>query len=169
MTLNIPKRARVIDGTHRIIDTAGRLFGRKFDYVPVLFNLSGRSAGMYRRVNGRGEIRYNPHVFDRYFVDNLANTVPHEVAHYVVDKMYRRRVRPHGPEWRAVMVEFGVEPSVRCDYDISGLPQRRQRRFPYICGCREHLLSATRHNRIQSRRSTYYCRDCGSSLNLGKC
>ncbi len=82
------QRQRVIDETTACIYKADDLFNQSFDLIPVSFDLMGRAAGMYRVRNGQRVIRYNPWLFARYFKDNLANTVPHEVAHYIVDMVY---------------------------------------------------------------------------------
>jgi SprT protein len=82
------QRQRVIDETMACIHMASDLFNQSFDLIPVNFDLRGRAAGMYRVRNGQRVIRYNPWLFARYFEDNLANTVPHEVAHYIVDMVH---------------------------------------------------------------------------------
>ncbi|HYQ73001.1 MAG TPA: SprT-like domain-containing protein [Gammaproteobacteria bacterium] len=163
--LDTGQRRRVIDATRRCIARAAVLFGRELADIPVRFDLRGRAAGMYRVRNGKREIRYNPHLFSKYFSDNLANTVPHEVAHYVTDVLHGlRRVRPHGPEWRAVMRAFGAEPVATCRYDLDGIPVRRQRRFHYRCDCSTHSISSVRHNRIRDGRVRYHCRRCRAPL-----
>jgi len=159
------QRQRVVEATRATIGQAIELFGCRLAEIPVTFELRGRAAGMYVVRGGQRVIRYNPHIFARYFSDNLANTVPHEVAHYVVDVLYGlRRVRPHGPEWRAVMRAFGVEPAATCHYDLDGIPVRRQRRFRYRCACTTHSLSTVRHKRVQSGRVRYSCRRCQAPL-----
>ncbi len=163
--LSPQQRQRVVEATGEAIAQASVLFGRAFAEVPVTFELRGRAAGMYRVHRGRRVIRYNPHIFARYFSDNLANTVPHEVAHYVTDILYGlRQVRPHGPEWQAVMRAFGAQPAVTCNYDLDGIPVRRQRRFSYRCACTTHSLSTVRHKRVQSGRARYSCRRCQAPL-----
>ena len=82
------QRQRVIEETTACIYKADDLFNQTFDLIPVSFDLMGRAAGMYRVRNGQRVIRYNPWLFARYFKDNLANTVPHEVAHYIIDIVY---------------------------------------------------------------------------------
>lgn len=159
------RRLLVVAATRRTIARAGVLFGREFAEIPVSFELRGRAAGMYRVQHGRRLIRYNPYLFARYFEDNLANTVPHEVAHYVTDVLHGlRNVRPHGREWQAVMRALGARPEVSCRYDLDGIPVRRQRRFGYRCACTTHQLSTVRHRRVQSGRARYLCRRCGNPL-----
>lgn len=159
------RQRRVVAATRGAIDKAAALFDREFAEIPVTFELTGRAAGMYRVQRGRRVIRYNPHIFAKYFDDNLANTVPHEVAHYVTDMLYGlRNVRPHGPEWRAVMRALGVRPEVTCRYDLDGIPLRRQQRFSYRCACSTHSLSAVRHRRVQNGQASYNCRRCRAPL-----
>jgi len=155
----------VRQATERCLRRAGQICRRDFSPIPVTFDLTGRSAGMYRVQRGRRSIRYNPYLFAKYFEENVAVTVPHEVAHYVTDVLYGlHRVRPHGLEWQSVMRYLGVEPRATGDYDLSGIPVRRQRRFDYACGCATHRLSARRHNKVHRGEALYRCRRCGGPL-----
>jgi len=159
------QQQRVREATHEYIARAGRIYQREFPPIAVAFDLKGRAAGMYRVHNHSRLIRYNPYIFAKYFNDNLASTVPHEVAHYVVDVLYRAgSVRPHGVEWQHVMQSLGAEPQVTGNYDLSGIPIRRQKRYSYRCGCMTHHISSARHNRMVRNRARYYCRRCKSAL-----
>ena len=162
-TINAAQQAQVRQATQDCVGRAADLFEREFVVPPVQFDLSGRAAGQYRVLRGKSEIRYNPLIFARYFADNLNETVPHEVAHFVVDQLWGlRRVRAHGAEWRSVMRSLGAEPRVTARYDLTGLPVRRQRRFPYRCACQTHQLTTCRHNRVQRGEAQYH--RCGKSL-----
>ena len=95
----------------------------------------------------------------------MAVTVPHEVAHYLVDCLHGLgRVRPHGVQWRGIMNAFGVEPRATGSFDLTGIPVRRQRRFTYRCECSTHHLATRRHNSVQRGEARYRCRDCGETL-----
>ena len=136
--------------------------------IPVLFDLRGRCAGMYRARGNQRVIRYNPWLFSRYYRENLEGTVPHEAAHYAVDMLYgMARTRPHGREWQAVMRLLGADPRVSCDFDMHDIPQRRYRRFAYRCDCRQHELTSIRHYRIM-RGARYFCRACRQPLVAGE-
>jgi SprT protein len=158
------QQAEVRRETQYYVDLAAELLARPFRPVPVSFDLRGTTAGMFK-IEGRARwIRYNPWIFAKYYTENLRDTVPHEVAHYIVHEFYgRRRIKPHGPEWRALMEAFGADPGVTFKLDISDLPQRRQRTHAYLCLCREHEVSTTRHNRIE-RGVIYQCRYCDGHL-----
>lgn len=129
--------------------------------IPILFDLKGRSSGMFRVRQSEKVIRYNPVIFSRYFDDALVNTTAHEVAHYVAHELYgSRNIRPHGREWKALMLRLNVNPEVTSQYDLTGLPLRQQKQFVYQCGCMQHHLSTTRHNRIRQQRAMYNCKKC---------
>ena len=163
--LDESRRVQVVGRTHDYINRAERLFGISLSSIPVSFDLQGRTAGMFRIRNHAAEIRYNPWLFSRYYRENLAQTVPHEVAHYVVHCIAgRHRTRPHGREWQNVMTAFGVEPRIHCEFNMDGIPQRRLRRYEYICGCQTHQLTSIRHNRVVAGRTTYHCRQCRQPL-----
>lgn len=159
-------RQSVVQKTRQLIDQAGATYGCHFEPVNVLFDLKGRVAGMYRVRHGQRVIRYNPYIFARYFEENLRDTVPHEVAHYIADMVYgARHIRPHGSQWQEIMRDFGVEPRRTCEFDMTGIPQRRISRFSYQCGCdMVHELTAYRHNRIVRGSRRYFCRQCGVEL-----
>lgn len=156
---------RVIAETSRYISMAEERYGRQFPAIPVYFDLSGASAGMFRIKEKSSWIRYNPWLFAKYFDDNFSSTVPHEVAHYIVHCLYGlHRVRPHGLEWRSVMSEFGADARVTGDFDLTGIPTRQHRRFRYHCGCREHQISTRRHNAVLRGRARYACLLCKGEL-----
>jgi SprT protein len=160
-----PGQRQVLAATEEFICRAEQLFERRFDRIPVLFDLPGRAAGMFKVMGRRRVIRYNPWIFGKYFEENLRDTVPHEVAHFIVHETCGRRVvKPHGRQWQALMAEFGADPGVTFDLDLEGIPQRRQRTHPYRCECRVHQVSTTRHNRVLKGAGRYHCRYCQGSL-----
>lgn len=163
--LSSVQQQQVAAATSDCIRRVGELLDHPLGPVPVSFELRGRAAGMYRVQGGERQIRYNPYIFGKYLADNLANTVPHEVAHYATDVLYGlRNIRPHGAEWRAVMQLLGAAPVATCRYDLSGIPLRRQRRYNYRCACSTHAITAARHNRVASGRVCYFCKHCGTAL-----
>jgi len=160
-----PEQERVIEETSRYIELAAEYYERSFKTIPVLFDLSGRAAGMYRVKNGQRVIRYNPYVFAKYFSDNFNETIPHEVAHYVTDILFGlKKIRPHGSEWKSVMQAFGVAANRTASYDLSGLPVRQHQMFIYHCGCQDYELTSRRHNKILRGSGHYLCRECGGKL-----
>ncbi len=173
LPLAIEKQQLVIEQTHAYINQAVELFNIKNKAVDIHFNLKGRAAGMYRISQrnrwhfsrSKREIRYNSFIFSKYYEDNFNTTIPHEVAHYVSDVLYGlNNIKPHGKEWKAIMQAFGANPSVTANYDLSGIPLKKQTRFSYQCGCKEHQLSTIRHNKINYQGYRYYCKYCKQIL-----
>ena len=146
---------------------AEQQLGKPLAAIACRFDLRGRSAGMYVAKGDRRWLRFNPWLFSVAFEENLAETVPHEVAHYVVDSCFRtrgRRIRPHGAQWQQVMAWFGCAPTVTHRQSLEGIPVRRVTTVDYQCGCRSHSLSLIRHNRVVRGRARYLCRHCGGGL-----
>ena len=159
------QQAQVEDRTESFICQAEAIFSREFERIPVLFDLAGRTAGMFKVAGRQRCIRYNPWIFAKYFEENLSDTVPHEVAHYVVHEVYgRRRIKPHGTQWQALMHLYGANAGVTFNLDLEGIPQRSQKTHPYRCDCRTHDVSTTRHNRVKRGTARYHCRFCDGQL-----
>jgi len=155
----------VVRATQDYILRGEEIFNSEFPLITVNFDLMGKTAGMYRVRNGERVIRYNPFLFARYFDENLDTTVPHEVAHYIMDMVYGfGNVRPHGKQWKALMGKFGADASRTCNFDMEGIPQRNYQWFSYQCGCTQHQLTARRRNQILMGIKQYFCRKCGSLL-----
>lgn len=168
--LNEAQRRLVIAEVDTYLAHAGLIYRQAIPAITIRFDLSGRAAGMYRVRHGQREIRFNPYIFAKDYDEGITQTVPHEVAHYVIDLVYGlqrglRRVRPHGLEWRALMLALGAEPRVTGRYDLTDVPLRTQRRFSYRCACpHEHQLTTRRHNAIGCGQVCYLCRRCGEPL-----
>jgi SprT protein len=162
------QQREVLERSELFMLRAEAVFARTFERIPVLFDLSGSSAGMYKAYGKRRWIRFNPWIFAKYYDINLKDTVPHEVAHYIVDQVYGRRAKPHGEQWQALMAKFGADPGVTFNLDLSGVPRRSQRTHPYNCQCEVHQVSSTRHNRIVAGKGRYYCRKCEGELQYAR-
>ena len=161
------RQRQVIAETQRYIALATAELDCPFEPVPVLFDLKGQVAGMYK-ITGRGKsvqrvIRYNPWIFAKYWDDNYTTTIPHEVAHYITEQLFGR-VKPHGQEWQTVMALFGADNSRTSDFDMAGIPQRSVKTFNYRCDCRDHQLSIYRHNKVLKKGARYLCRFCNGPL-----
>ena len=139
-----------------------------------MFDLRGKAAGIYRVYRQKGlfgkverQIRFNPWLFRKYAEDSWRNTIPHEVAHYIADCRYGlTNIRPHGLEWQQIMRDFGAVPSVRANYNLTGIPTRNVRRYDYACACRRVELTSYRHKKIEAGSQKYFCRSCQQPLRL---
>jgi SprT protein len=149
------------------IAMAQQIYKKPFSSIPIVFDLRGKCAGMYKRMGRDRHIRFNPWLFAKYYKHSIDQTIPHEVAHYITYCLYPfRRVKPHGEEWRSVMQAFGVEPKVTGNFDLAGIPTKHYQRIDYNCGCKSHQLSIIRHRRVQSGQAEYRCKDCRQLLKV---
>jgi SprT protein len=159
------RRKLIIADTQKYIRQAEDIFSHPFDSVNVLFNLKAQASGMFLACREHRLIRYNPYIFAKHFDYCVSNTVPHEVAHYVMYCLYGPKgTRPHGREWKDLMRKFGAIPSRTNSLDLTGIPIRRHRRHPYTCSCMNHQISSRRHNRIRAGKARYFCRSCKGEL-----
>lgn len=166
ISLQPEQQEQIVSATEACLYQIGVLMERTFDPIPVHFDLKGRAAGMYKVKGSQRMIRYNPYIFAHYFSENLSATVPHEVAHYVVDVMYgMRNTQPHGEEWKNIMALLNADASVTCNFNLENIPTKKYRRFDYSCSCRTHQLTSIRHNRIL-KGMRYLCRYCKQELVL---
>ena len=166
--ISFKRQQKVREKAHKITRSAAQKLGQVIIDPEVVFDLSGRSAGMCCGRDDHFWIRFNPYIFAKYYESNVRDTVPHEVAHYLVARVFNgQRLQPHGREWAAMMKLLGAKPERTHNYDLEGVPVKRQRRHLYHCGCTEHQLSSTRHNRVLRTRQSYLCRLCGNPLVYG--
>jgi predicted SprT family Zn-dependent metalloprotease len=106
------------------------------------------------------------------------NTIIHEIAHLVIYRFYPlggklvngtfKKVKPHGEEFKHVMIMIGGRPNRTHNYDTSNIKARTrkvEREFPYACGCtgKVYNLTSIRHNRILKGK-TYRCGICHCQL-----
>ena len=127
----------------------------------VSFDLRGQSAGQANYRTNR--IRLNRQLLEKYTTEFVVQTVPHEFAHLVAHKKFGRRIKPHGNEWRSVMIALGAKPSRTHNFAVS--PTRKLRRYMFQCNChdKKHELTSIRYNRIR-RGVIYYCPACKRPL-----
>lgn len=131
------------------------------------FSLRGRCAGQAGiACTGRAWLRINLQLLAENRADYLSQTIPHEVAHLVVNwqtRSKKRRPRPHGTEWQTVMERcFGLKAS-RCHSYRTTVARVVPRPFLYTCNCRQHRLTAIMHQRI-AHSVRVFCKACRTTL-----
>ncbi|GGF55715.1 SprT family zinc-dependent metalloprotease [Alteromonas lipolytica] len=157
--ITISDKALLNDRLDALYAEADAYFNRSFKRPTLTFRRSGRHAGTAFLQQNR--INLHPVLFkhnrDAYFNDVL----PHEVSHLLVYTLYGR-VKPHGKEWQATMLEvFGCQPETRHQFDLTPLNIPS---VTYLCGCGEVELSIRRHNAVVKKQRQYQCRRCKQLL-----
>ena len=162
LTKNIDIETNVLDvikqKANECFDKADLFFGNKFKRSLCNLKQKGRAAGTAHL--HKNELRFNAYMYDQDPVEFINTVVPHEVAHIIVFQIYGNTVKPHGKEWKAVMLKvFGITPNRTHTFEVP--PQKVV--FEYRCSCQGHHFTKQRHNRAQ-RGVEYICKVCRSSL-----
>lgn len=111
----------------------------------------------------------------RFNLDYLTNNndkikkelIAHEYAHIITCEIYGKRCKPHGKEWKEVAKNLGAVPKASFTEKDTYIPPKKRilKKYPYKCGCSEHMLSSIRHNKAQNK-TIYYCKKCKGKLEL---
>jgi len=85
----------------------------------------------------------------------LRNTFLHELAHLVAfARVGRKRIAPHGPEWRQACHDLGIPGEDRC-HALDFQPRRLTKKFAYTCPSCEAVIHRVR--RLRRRVACYPC------------
>jgi len=99
-------------------------------------------------------IELNPALWD-ISEEEIDRTFLHELAHLVAyARAGRKRIEPHGPEWRQACADLGIAGEARC-HDLPFERHRQKRKFAYVCPhCARELR---RVKRIRKAAACYHC------------
>ncbi len=95
--------------------------------------------------------------------DEIDRTLRHELAHLLAQwRVGRRRIAPHGEEWRQACCDLGIADEVRC-HNLPFATRPYAVRFVYRCpNCRQEFP------RVRRIRRTVACLACCRSHNRGE-
>jgi predicted SprT family Zn-dependent metalloprotease len=93
----------------------------------------------------------------------IDRTLRHELAHLLaIERAGRRRIAPHGPEWRRTCADLGIADEMRC-HSLPFPIRRLKRRYLYACShCRREFP------RTRPLRRTSACLACCRAHNRGR-
>jgi SprT protein len=95
--------------------------------------------------------------------EEIERTLRHELAHVLAQfRAGRRRVAPHGPEWREACCDLGIADEARC-HSLPFAARTFPPRFVYRCpNCRQEFL------RVRRVRRAVACLACCRKHNGGR-
>lgn len=165
MQRNVQKE--IVEKVEECFLIAEKFFNRTFERPKnIIFKRSGTTGGHSNYF--KRELMFQLDIAEHNADDFIKTVVPHEVSHYVQRAVYgySDNVKPHGREWKYIMVRVYNLPPDRChSYDVSVTKTRKRRRFMYSCGCSTtHSISSVIHNRIQSGKKRYSCNKCRQTI-----
>jgi SprT protein len=111
---------------------------------------------------GKLQVVLNPRIA-QFGPAEIDVTLRHELAHLLArDRAGRRRIAPHGPEWKEACRDLGIGGEKRCH--TLPLPRREmKRRHVYRCGrCHQEV------HRVRPFRKVVACFDCCRKVNGGQ-
>jgi len=140
---------------------AEKIYNREFTRIPVLFNLKGMVAGQFVFSGADEFLKFNIPIAETNGKDAFKNTVVHEVAHYIARCLFTKYIKPHGYEWKKIMMDLDTVASVTHNYAMpsSVIGTRHE----YKCECQSHFVSTIIHNKIR-KGSVRVCRKCKTQL-----
>jgi predicted SprT family Zn-dependent metalloprotease len=121
-----------------------------------LFSAAGRAD------SHRNLISLNPRLREHDGAE-IDRTLRHELAHLLAQfRAGRRRISPHGPEWRRACRDLGIADEARC-HTLPFPVKKREPRFLYRCSrCGKEFP------RVRRIKRTVACLDCCRKFNRGK-
>jgi len=139
--------------------------------VKIEYNLdSARALGTYSPREKTINLNYK--LLMEYKELYIEDIVVHEFAHAIIHNKYpygtngRKRVMPHGKEFKAVCSWFGIDGKASTSLFNDNTTMKKvnkQNTITYKCNCQEHELSKVRHNKIL-RGASYTCKNCRTKL-----
>lgn len=158
--------SKVDDTVLDVYCKASNYFGMQFDLPEIIYNLTGRTAGI--AYSGSNKIRLNKSLLLKYGILFINDTVKHECAHLIARKYFEinKKIKPHGKEWKIVMRVLGAATDRCHSFDTSCAITKKslRRQYLYTCACNyAHIVGTKRHNKL-SGFNKYYCKKCKSNL-----
>lgn len=130
--------------------------GLRVEWNPRLRTAAGRADYRQKLISLNPRLIEHPEEIDR--------TLRHELAHILAQfrENRRRRISPHGPEWRQACCDLGIEGEKRC-HTLPFPARQYARRFIYRCpNCRRDFP------RVRKLKRTVACLACCRAHNHGE-
>ncbi len=130
-------RARIANGRDGELEAQAREMLREVGATKLLRSLRVEWNGRLRSSAGRADysrtcVSLNPRLRE-HGAHEIDRTLRHELAHLVAQlRAGRRRISPHGREWRNACRDLGIADEQRC-HTLPFPTQARARRFVYRC------------------------------------
>ena len=141
---------------------SNKTFGRTFAPIDIRFDIRGRCAGQYCVKGGYRYFRYNMDIAKKNGEKVFKTTVVHEIAHYIAKCLHPEYIRPHGKEWKSVMMVLGIH-DPKTTHTMKCAPARRVKRVPFKCRCTTHMITLNMRTKIKNG-STRICKSCKGVL-----
>ena len=157
---------RALSGRDSELEAKARELLSALDATAVARSVRVEWNSRLRSAAGRADFRsglvsLNPRLVDHGDAE-IDRTLRHELAHLLAQfRARRRRIAPHGAEWRGACRDLGIADEARC-HTLPFPVSRRTHRFIYICpNCRRDFP------RVRKLRRAVACLPCCRAHNGG--
>jgi len=144
-------------------DKFNKRFGKSYAYPAIQYTLRGGVAGT--ATYQRQLINYNMGLYRENKEKYSNRTIPHEIAHLFNYRIHVENrgawgggLKPHGREWKNIMMRMGLDYSRCHDYKVTKV-RKVTKDYIYKCACKEHKVSSILHNKMMKGK-TYKCNTC---------
>lgn len=135
--------------------------GQLAEVVSVWWNPKLRTTAGLACLRSR-RVTLNPKLIE-VSASEVQITLRHELAHLVAQaRAGRRRIAPHGPEWRAACVDLGIPDETRC-HSLPFKQRKVARKHFYQCAFCETVMA-----RVRPIRGRVACLKCCKKYNGGR-
>jgi len=133
----------------------------RVEWNPRLKTCAGRADYREKLISLNPEL-LNLDSINGHFGSEVDRTLRHELAHLLAQwRVGRRRIAPHGSEWRRACHDLGIADEARC-HDLPFARETYVARYVYVCpNCKEKFPRARRIRR------TIACLACCRAHNRG--
>lgn len=173
-------KARVEAKIQETIDILMSKHNVVLPFPTILYDVRGTVAGLgdYQK----WYVHFNPVLLMENIEAFIKRTVPHEMCHLAVDKVFphAHRVQPrsadaawgcrskrslHGVEWQSLMRDVGADPSRCHTYDVTNARVKQRVRYEYVCECGSTLMLGPKHHaRLQQHPASLWHNKCKGKL-----
>lgn len=124
-------RKKVEAKTRECLKIAEKHFKVKFEMPEIRYDIKSWVGGL--AISPDFIMRLNLILLVENEEHYLATTVPHEVAHLINRRVNKpapgkKKLMPHGKEWKEVMALMKVAPTVKHSYDVSSIEKSKKRK-----------------------------------------
>ena len=153
----------------RVVSLFTEKFEKNLDDITITFNPRMRSRAGFAN-SARRHIEINQRLMEAH-PDEVLPTFVHELCHIFTRDVYGfknngKRVASHGYQWQALMVMCGYEPESRHSMETAFELKQKRKQFNASCGCKTHVISSVRANKMKSGKARYSCRLCDEELRV---
>ncbi len=141
---------------------ANEIFGKTFKPIEIRYDIQGKCAGQYCVQGDNEYFRYNMDIAKKNGKEVFKTTVVHEIAHYITKCLHPEYIRPHGKEWKSVMIALGIN-DPKTTHIMKCAPARKVKRVPVKCSCMTHMITVNMRTKILNG-SVRICKKCKTKL-----